>query len=811
MMWLGYILSRFVVASAQTTHKCVRDATYDRMQGLGLSCSGNVLVDGSTHKCVRGYNSAEACEASCCESKQLCKIWSWSPSTGCWTATDAQQVDWKNSECRPDACGSFRGGSIGASRKQDNRSTLIVSDADLGPLFEGVGGVSGGGGSSRLLFDYEERFRSDILDLLFKPKFGASLHHLKVEIGCEGDTGMGSEQTHARVASDSNFNRGYEIKLMQEAAARNPSILLSGLEWGVPGWIPETEGGMWGIANINYMVDWVNGLKQRKNLTIAALGVAYNERSFNASFIKAIRKALDSAGYTGVRTIAADSYGKKEWDIAKAIGEDADLAAAVDIIGVHCPGVVNGQSPVPSYVRNLGKPMWSTEQHIGEKGLGGNDTYPSLPSWDYSAALGVAKVLNQGYIEANQTSTLIWTAVYSWYDYLVYAGKGLLVANTPWSGHYMVPDTVWAVAHTTQFVQPGWRFGASSLLSDGIGSVVSYVSPNGRDLTIVVESGQSKVINTLVVTFNGAYTQLSHLHQWRTRQGQSFHRLDDVLVQDAKAHLTISPGEILTLTTTTGQRKGSDGLNIPAQTIFKLPHDDDFEAYNEESSPRFLSDMHGAFTVASVDGLGKVLRQQTPLDPVSTHEYGATAFATIMGDSSWLDYIVSVSARGTTAVELNKYEANSSSRMIYLASHVGVMRSSFGKAGVWPHLFHSSVTASGFILQILYDPPRWILRVGVGKKCSESSCPMKTLAEGTGDWIMADWLHIELAAFRTLGTSETTISAMLNGKALTPSMSVATSIEARGGIALGCGLHGSEWDNLSVRSFREDFFQSSFV
>ena len=48
--------------------------------------------------------------------------------------------------------------------------------------FEGIGGLSAGA-SSRLLFDYPEPQRSDILDLLFKPFEGASLDILKVEIG----------------------------------------------------------------------------------------------------------------------------------------------------------------------------------------------------------------------------------------------------------------------------------------------------------------------------------------------------------------------------------------------------------------------------------------------------------------------------------------------------------------------------------------------------------------------------------------------------------------------------------------------------
>jgi len=57
-----------------------------------------------------------------------------------------------------------------------------------GRAFDGVGAISGGGGNSRLLIDYAELYRSQILDYLFKPHYGASLQILKVEIGAEGAT-----------------------------------------------------------------------------------------------------------------------------------------------------------------------------------------------------------------------------------------------------------------------------------------------------------------------------------------------------------------------------------------------------------------------------------------------------------------------------------------------------------------------------------------------------------------------------------------------------------------------------------------------
>lgn len=55
-----------------------------------------------------------------------------------------------------------------------------------GGRFDGVGGISAGGTTCRLLFTYPQQQRNEILDYLFKPNFGASLQILKVEIGGGG-------------------------------------------------------------------------------------------------------------------------------------------------------------------------------------------------------------------------------------------------------------------------------------------------------------------------------------------------------------------------------------------------------------------------------------------------------------------------------------------------------------------------------------------------------------------------------------------------------------------------------------------------
>src|SRR5690348_916162 len=114
--------------------------------------------------------------------------------------------------------------------------TVVLDGASAGRRFDGIGALSAGA-SSRLLIDYPEPYRSQILDYLFKPNYGASLQHLKVEIGGDVNSTDGSEPSPMRTRVDHNYTRGYEWWLMQEAQKRNPKIILDTLAWGAPGWV----------------------------------------------------------------------------------------------------------------------------------------------------------------------------------------------------------------------------------------------------------------------------------------------------------------------------------------------------------------------------------------------------------------------------------------------------------------------------------------------------------------------------------------------------------------------------------------------
>ena len=74
-------------------------------------------------------------------------------------------------------------------------SYVVDDSGGLGRVFDGIGGLSAGA-SSKFLVTYPEPQRSEILDFLFKPNFGASLHILKVEIGGDAQSTEGTEASH---------------------------------------------------------------------------------------------------------------------------------------------------------------------------------------------------------------------------------------------------------------------------------------------------------------------------------------------------------------------------------------------------------------------------------------------------------------------------------------------------------------------------------------------------------------------------------------------------------------------------------------
>lgn len=164
----------------------------------------------------------------------------------------------------------------------------------------------------------------------------------------------------------------------------------------------------------------------------------------------------------------------------------------------------------------------------------------------------------------------------------------------------------------------------------------------------MLETVQSNTSNSIELQLSGDFAKLQHLNMWRSeRDGPVFIEQPPLTVSaGGVAALTMLPGSVVTLTTTSGQKKGGLNNTIPPRTNFTLPYSDNFDSVPEDRTPKFTSDMHGVFTAAMEPSLssGKVLQQRTTQDPHSTHSSGYM-YATIIGDASWLDYEVSIATR----------------------------------------------------------------------------------------------------------------------------------------------------------------------
>src|SRR5208282_1648615 len=166
--------------------------------------------------------------------------------------------------------------------------TIRIDGSGQGRIFEGIGGLSAGA-ASRYLIDYPEPYKSQILDYLFKPHYGASLQDLKVEIGGDTNSTWGSEPSHMHSREDENYNRGYEWWLMGEARKRNPKIAIGLLPWGAPNWIGNHH--YYSQDMIDYDLKFINAAHDIHGVNVDYVGI-WNETQYDRSWIKSLKAAV---------------------------------------------------------------------------------------------------------------------------------------------------------------------------------------------------------------------------------------------------------------------------------------------------------------------------------------------------------------------------------------------------------------------------------------------------------------------------------------------------------------------------------------
>jgi hypothetical protein len=635
-----------------------------------------------------------------------------------------------------------------ASQSAAAATAITVNGTSAGSVFGGVGAISGGGGNTRLLTDYPAAQQQQILDYLFEPGYGADLQILKVEIGGDTNSTDGSESSHMHSAAVTDCNTGYEWWLMEQAKALNPNIKLYGLAWGAPGWIG--GGNFWSTDMINYLVSWL-GCAKTHGLTINYLG-GWNERGYNIAWYEQLRSTLNADGYSALQIVGADS----DWSIATDIADNPTFASAVSIIGVHypCAGGDGGSAdtcPGNATATSTGKPLWASEN-------GSQDLNAGAPA--------LIRSITRGYTDAGLTAYINWPVVAAVYPNLPYNTDGLILANQPWSGAYSVGESLWATAQVTQFTQPGWQFlnSGSGYLggAESNGSYVSLKSTDGTDYSTIIETTTAAAAQTVNVSVSGGLST-GAVHVWATdvnapTAANTFVQQASITPTNGAYSLTVQPGYIYTLTTTTGQGKGTAAS--PAQGTLALPYSDTFDSDTIDQQPRYLSQQQGAFEVEPcIDGhTGQCVQQQAAVQPIEWD--GNSNPYTIGGNLSWANYTVSADALIAQA------------GAVQLMGRVGTQHS-FGPAGINEYYLQLSNTGAWSIVR------------------NNTSDTLTTLASGT---VTAPgtgtWHHLALTF------NGSTISAAIDG---TTVGTVTDSTYHSGMIGLGTsGYQTDQFDNLSV-------------
>ena len=582
---------------------------------------------------------------------------------------------------------------------------------------------------------------------------------MKVEIGADVNSTEGSEPSYARTREEFEhptlecFNRGYEWWLMREAKKRNPKIFLDVLQWGAPDWIgdkdfpdagdPSSLSWQQRMArnrkkfytqdNADFIAGFIQGAKKYHGLDIDYCGV-WNETWYDVPWIKLLRKTLDRRGLNRVGITADDGF---DWRFAEEVAKDSELNGAIHVVGNHYSG-----SHSTATAQHLGKTLWASEDHSGWQA-----------GWPGACVL--AKQYNRNYIDGRMTKTIICYLIASYYDTLSYPNCASIRANTPWSGHYDVWPVHWAIAHTTQFAEPGWRYldAGCGALKEG-GSYVTLRSPEAKgDYSVIVETGDAKTPQQLTFKTAGGLAA-GPLHVFRSNEQIQFEQVEDVSPVDGAFTIALQPSSIYSLTTTTGQKKGT--VEIPPDKEFPCPYQDDFEGYAVGGMPKYFADQSGTFEAAGRPGGGKCLRQTVARRGIDWNAYPTPEPYTVLGSDKWYNYEVSCEAN----VEGSGY-----------AALFGRIRNSLMSNADPPHGYWLKASSDG----------RWELKAF-----------NITLKSGTAPIAAGEWHKLSL---RFSGPH---IAAAIDGKEIATFDEDKPHFE-RGIVGLGTGWNTAMFDNFSVR------------
>ncbi|MCM1062564.1 MAG: glycosyl hydrolase family 59 [Eubacterium sp.] len=561
--------------------------------------------------------------------------------------------------------------------KLDNSYKAVSIDGntvnmDEGTVYRGLGVVTGNN-SSRLLMDYKTENPDaywEIMNLLFKPDYGAGLTHIKIEFGSDVNSSSGTEPSIMRSADETaDVTRGAGFMFAADALSINPDITVDLLRWGEPKWVTDA-----------FEVSQENGFEMRYKWYKAAIDGAYDKYGMKFTHISADMNEADAIDtewiiyfadrlnnetdqrydYSEIKIVASDEVGT--WKIADEMMSNETLRDAVDVLAEHYNTWASDKAKALN--KTYGKEVWYTEgvasTNIARLAVTSNGSGIN----GANGSLDVCNRIINGYYNGRMTMYEYQPAVAAYYSGAKYFPKSLLNAQNPWSGYYEADSGIWTSAHFTHFIENGWRYIDSACYGDGKENHSITETTNNYMAVTDTETGDYSLIicndseeqRNYTFTLENMEKAAAPFTVWETRGPDEGQAYDENYLKNTGTYLPaetdgkyafsieVKPYSIVTVTTLDKAVDTSVSGCKYEDTPLDINYTDDFEYADEflserGNAPLYTTDYGGAFEVAEVDG-NKVLMQMINADnkPTDWRFRGTPNPITSLGDDRWSNY-----------------------------------------------------------------------------------------------------------------------------------------------------------------------------
>lgn len=539
-------------------------------------------------------------------------------------------------------------------------------------LYKGAGMVSANN-SSRLLLDYKwehPKAYDKLLALIFGEK-GIGVNHLKIEMGADINSSSGTEPNVMRTEDEKpDVTRGAGFQLAADVKKINSDLTLDMLYWSEPLWVTNSDD----VYNARYK--WYKSILdaayETYGLKFDYVSAVRNERESDPEWIKYLSKRLRSEkncpyNYSEIKVVAGEEV--CTWNIADRMLEDEELMKAIDVVGSHYTSHATDNSK--RLADEFGKELWFSEASSPMSYGKGSRRFDGTGSGmsDVNGLLDIANRFITMYYGGYMTLCEYQPVISAYYDGVTYCHKQLIIADTPWSGHYTLDSGFYMSLHFSQFIKKGWSFINGACFGDGVkggdGHAIVNATYSYMTAADMISGDYSSVItNTTAspLTYQFEVKNLgrasAEVYVWETAGAEgsdwkkNHFRKREAITPEKNGDsfiysVTVKPYSLVTISTVDVNESDYD-YSEGESPLLMLPYTDDFEysGYPESylssrgNAPRYTTDEGGAFEVENIGGNNVLVQKITP--DIKSEEWGGTPQPTTnFGDDRWFNYSIS--------------------------------------------------------------------------------------------------------------------------------------------------------------------------